>query len=167
MEDFSALVHQTYGNRLRLRVCGVCIEHQKILLVKHIALTEKGYFWSPPGGGIQFGETAGQCLAREFMEETGLQITVGRFLFVHEFLAPPLHAIELFFEVHTTGGQLQLGSDPEMGEHQILKEAKYMSEEEVQAEKGIQLHNIFNHCRTINELLALRGYFKFENNTRY
>lgn len=167
MEGISDLINKTYGNRLRLRACGICIQEHEVLMVKHEALTEKGYFWSPPGGGIQFGETVEQCLSREFIEETGLKIAVSNFLFVHEFIALPLHAVELFFAVHITGGILHLGSDPEMENKQTLKEVKYMSEEDIRVEKGIQLHNIFNYCSSINELLALRGYFKFDNNTRY
>lgn len=167
MEETFDLIEKTFGNHLRVRVCGICIQGGEILMVKHEALTNKGYLWSPPGGGIRFGETAEQSLTREFVEETGLQVAISNFLFVHEFIAPPLHAIELFFAVRITGGILHLGSDPEMKDKQILKEVKYMSEEDIRTEKGVQLHNIFNYCSSINELLALRGYFKFNNNTRY
>lgn len=161
------LINKTYGNQLRLRVCGICIQDNRILMVKHRALSKKEYFLSPPGGGLQFGEDAKLCLRREFSEETGLQVSVQDFLFVHEYLHLPLHALELFFLVEATGGKLSAGTDPEMGGSQMIDEVKYMTYEEINHEKGVQLHDIFNHCSSLNELLHLQGYFKFDNKDRY
>ena len=79
-------VLELYGNRLRVRVCGICIRNDQLLLVNHRGLVE-GDFWSFPGGGMQFGETAKECLTREFMEETGLTVEVGDFLFTCEFIS--------------------------------------------------------------------------------
>ncbi|MGD1843339.1 MAG: NUDIX domain-containing protein, partial [Thermonemataceae bacterium] len=100
-----------FGNQLRVRVCGICVQDNQLLLVKHQGL-QQGYLWAPPGGGMQFGESAETCLVREFEEETGLQIAVEQFLFVHEFLRPPLHGIELFFTVTVKQGTLRIGYDP-------------------------------------------------------
>ena len=41
-------------------------------------------FFRLPGGGIEFGETAEQTLQREFAEEFGVEIKVGRRLGVAE-----------------------------------------------------------------------------------
>lgn len=163
----SDVINKTYGHRLRLRVCGLCIQHGKILMIRHQRLSEKGYFLSPPGGGLQFGENVKECLQREFKEETGLRILVQEFLFVHEFLKPPLHALELFFLVNPLQGAPIPGTDPEMKENQMIDQVKYMSFEEISQEKGVQLHDIFNSCSSLNELLQLRGYFKFDNKARY
>ncbi len=161
------LITETYGHRLRLRVCGLCIQDGQVLMVRHRGLSRKGYFWAPPGGGLHFGEPAANALQREFMEETGLQIEVEQFLFVHEFLHFPLHAIELFFTVKVRAGQLQPGYDPETGSEQIIERVKFMSYEEINQEKGVQLHDVFNHCSSINELLQCRGYFKSDHKARY
>lgn len=119
-----------YGNQLRVRVCGICVQDDKILLINHSGMNESGEFWSSPGGGLQFGETIEDCLKREFLEETKTIISVGEFLKINEFVKPPLHAIELFYEVKIESGEIQIGFDPEM-EEQIIKDVKWLSFEEV------------------------------------
>jgi 8-oxo-dGTP diphosphatase len=126
-----SLINQ-YGNQLRVRVCGICVQDGKILLINHAGMNESGEFWSPPGGGLQFGETIEDCLKREFLEETNIVISIGKFLKIREFLKPPLHAIELFYEVKIESGIVKMGFDPEM-EEQIIKDIQWLSFEEVLA----------------------------------
>ena len=35
--------------------------------------------WAPPGGHLEFGETSGQCAARELFEETGIRLNPDDF----------------------------------------------------------------------------------------
>ncbi len=82
--------------------------------------------WMPPGGGLEFGETLEDCLKREFREETGAEIEVGEFLFLNELIDDPYHAVELFYRVRQTGGEIRLGSDPEHSNHsQVLKAVEW------------------------------------------
>ena len=82
--------------------------------------------WMPPGGGLEFGETLEVCLEREFREETGARIEVGEFLFLNELIEDPYHAVELFYRVRQTGGEVRLGSDPEHYSHsQLLKAVEW------------------------------------------
>ena len=153
-------VHELYGNRLRVRACGICIQEEKILLINHTSISE-GDFWAPPGGGISFGERAENCVVREFKEETGLTVAVGRFLFACEFIKPPLHAVELFFEVSAKEGTLTKGFDPEMGgKSQIIKEVRFVSEGEIKTMRPNALHGIFQLTSNPYKILDLSGYFK-------
>lgn len=128
MSQATKNIENTYGNRLRVRVCGILIENNQILLVKHKSNTLSGVFWAPPGGGLEFGETTEDALKREFLEETRLEIEVGDFLCVNEYLKAPLHGIELFFYVTKIGGKLQKGLDPELElDNQIIEEIKFVS----------------------------------------
>ena len=123
------LINQ-YGNHLRVRVCGICVQDGKILLINHAGLNESNEFWSPPGGGLQFGEAIDECLKREFFEETNTVISVGKFLKIREFIQLPLHAIELYYEVKIESGNIETGFDPEM-EEQIIKDIQWISLEEI------------------------------------
>ena len=153
-------VQKIYGNRVRTRVSGLCWEGAKILLINHRGLYHHD-FWAPPGGGVEFGQTVGENLVREFQEETGLEIQVGEFHFVCEFIKPPLHAIELFFDVHVKQGSLGTGADPEMGEmDQIIQEVKYMSESEINDIPAGHKHGLFNHAKSVKKIRELNGYLK-------
>ena len=123
------LINQ-YGNQLRIRICGICVQDDKILLINHSGLNESNEFWSPPGGGLQFGETIEECLKREFLEETNTIILVGKFLKIREFLKPPLHAIELYYEVKIASGIVKKGFDPEM-EEQIINDIQWFNCEQI------------------------------------
>ena len=119
-----------YGNQLRVRVCGVCLENNRMLLINHSGINDSGEFWSPPGGGLQFGETIEECLKREFLEETNTIISVGKLITVREMINLPLHAIEFFYSVKIESGRVKKGSDPEM-ETQIIKDIQWLNLEEV------------------------------------
>lgn len=118
-------VDHRYHNILRIRICGICIRDNSILLVNHTSLNKENKLWMPPGGGLEFSETIEQCLQREFLEETGYKIAKSSFFCIHEHIAPPLHAIEHFYEVSIIGGNLITGIDPEISK-QIIKEVKWV-----------------------------------------
>ena len=118
----------TFRGKTRVRVCGLLVEDASILLAQIHSPITKSLVWIPPGGGLQFGETMKECLIREFQEETNLQIDVRSLIHINELVADPYHALEFYFEVAKTGGELALGSDPEMSEDkQLLKGLKWMS----------------------------------------
>lgn len=156
-------ITRAFGNKLRVRVSGICYENDKILLVKHRSLGPNGILWAPPGGGIRFGESAEDSLKREFLEETGLEVKIEKFLFVHEFLDPPLHAIELFFEVKILKGSISKGTDPEMSpDQQIIDEVLFFPMEALQNQDLNNFHPIFPLVSDLKDLLTLKGYYKYE-----
>ncbi|MCX8492116.1 MAG: NUDIX hydrolase, partial [Cyclobacteriaceae bacterium] len=101
-----------------------------------------------------------ECLKREFLEETGLTVEVGDFLFACEFINRPLHAIELYFMVEETGGTLGIGPDPESRENQLIRNVDFLTEAEISKINKRHLHGIFKKTEKIDEIIALRGYFK-------
>ncbi|MCF2444208.1 NUDIX hydrolase [Dyadobacter sp. CY345] len=159
MEAGKQALQNLYGNKLRVRVCGICIQDDQILLVRHNFVGSENIFWSPPGGGMEFGESAPAVVAREFFEETGLVVEVGQMLFVNELILPPLHAVEIFFHVEIVSGSLTKGFDPEFSaENQILQEVSYLTMKEVKQLPENHVHNVFQKCKTLEDLLLLQGY---------
>ncbi|MEP1088100.1 NUDIX hydrolase [Algoriphagus sp.] len=164
-DRISKEIESKFGNHLRTRVNGVLIEEGKILMVKHLMGNNK-VLWSVPGGGMHYGQNAEANLKREFFEETGLTIAVKAYLFAHEYLAEPLHAMEHFFSVEKIGGNLILGTDPELSnDFQILEEIRWMSINEIRSLPNEALHQIFWGINSLEDLVLLRGYFNFENNS--
>ena len=84
---------------------------------------------------------------------------VKEFLFTNEFLAPPLHAIELFFRVEIKGGVMIKGTDPEMSDQkQIIQDIRYWSFDEITTEDPLLFQGILRNVKTSGELLQLRGF---------
>ncbi len=157
-------IFESFGGKLRIRVCGILLEDESILLVKHKYLGTKGILWAPPGGGMIFNQTTEENLIREFREETGLEVAVENFLFINEFLDPPLHAIELFFEVKRQGGQLTRGWDPEMsGQEQIIESVNFLNMADLRRIPIEQLHHIFSIEINPIKIKQLNGMYNFHN----
>lgn len=156
-------VGDIYGGKVRVRACGLLFKEDKLLLLKHSSLGPKGYLWAPPGGGVDFGVNARETLRKEFLEETGLEVSVKEFLFINEYRDPNYHAVELFFRVIPTGGVVKLGHDPELpADDQILTELAFISEQEVAQMDPETLHNILREKPDFEDLNKLQGFFEFQ-----
>jgi len=163
MPNIKKEIEEKFGSRLRTRVNGILIEDDRILMVNHY-MGDGKYFWNVPGGGMKYGSSAPANLKREFLEETGLEISVDEYLFVHEFLHPPLHAIELFFNVTKTGGLMAKGTDPEMDtQHQVIADLCFLSVEEIQQISNDEKHALFWGIKSVNDVGIWKGYFNFGN----
>ena len=134
---------QAYTGKVRVRVGGLPLRDGAMLLAAHRGLLpQDAPFWSPPGGGWQFGESIRAALIREFREETGLAVRVGRFLHLHEFSRNGLQALELFFEVLADDAAApQLGHDPEHGpDQQLLTELTWFTPRQLLHLPPAQVH---------------------------
>jgi len=129
-------------------------------MVNHKFLTS-GDFWAPPGGGIEFCQTAQEALTREFREETGITIKAGSLLFTCEFIKPPLHAVELFFEALYEAGEPVVGSDPEnTSSNQIITDVAYLDYDAILKIPASERHGIFRFAKTPLELRKLTGFYR-------
>lgn len=149
-------VAQVYGNKVRVRACGICWQDERLLMVNHRGITPTN-FWAPPGGGIEFGQSIEEALRKEFVEETGLHISAGEFLFGCEYIEQPIHSIELFYSIKSQKGELRTGRDPEI---QIIKDVKFLAVPEILSMPTPELHGIFRIVKTAVDLKNLRGFFR-------
>lgn len=81
------------------RVAGILVQDEKVLLQCPEGDTAHAF----PGGHIKLGETNEEALVREFQEETGFAIAVGKLDWVVEMLFPwgdkNFHQICLYYRV--------------------------------------------------------------------
>lgn len=114
--------------RPRVRVAGILIEEDKILLIEHKKNDKK--YWLIPGGGVDWGESTSEALVREYKEETNLDIEIERFLFISEAIAPDKekHVINLYFQIK----KLDNCSEIKLGNEENLSNLKFVSKEEIE-----------------------------------
>ena len=122
------------AGRVRVRVGALVFDDPAapgaVLLAEHAGLWGPAPFWTPPGGGVEFGEALGEALAREVPEEAGLDVEMGPVRYVVDFVRPPLHAVSLYAEARLVSGRAAdaaLGSDPELAaDRQILRALRWV-----------------------------------------
>lgn len=106
-------------------------EEGRILMVKQNH--EGKDIWMVPGGGIEAGENAKEAAIREVLEETGLTVRINRLLWhVEEVSENRGQRFVNFFLGEITGGELELGEDPELDtDNQVLREVRFLSKKEI------------------------------------
>ncbi|HEX7692438.1 MAG TPA: NUDIX domain-containing protein [Sediminibacterium sp.] len=89
-----------------VRVYGLLFDEEKRLLVSDEFIRGE-YFTKLPGGGLEFGEGTRDCLQREFLEETGLEVTVGDHIYTTDFFQISAfnkkdQIISVYYKVHVS-----------------------------------------------------------------
>ena len=115
-------------------VSGFLVKDSKVLLIRR-SPDEKflpSYF-ELPGGKMEFGEKPADSLKREFKEETGLGIEVGKPYSVFSYVFGDRHQVEIVFMVRLVeDSQVKLGTDHDAYLWTSLNEiSKHTTTEEV------------------------------------
>ena len=83
--------------RFQPRVAAVCVWQDHVLLQEAL----DGEFWVLPGGRLQPLELTADALIRTMRWEIGQEVTVGRLLWVMEYIAPiagrPVHELGFYY----------------------------------------------------------------------
>lgn len=95
----------------RIRVATVLPQADSLLLVRHRKGDKR--YWMLPGGGLDYGETFEACAIREIKEETGLDISVERMIYVSEAICPrgSRHIVNVYMLGRVEGGTLAVPAE--------------------------------------------------------
>ena len=120
-------------NQPRLRPALAIQGPAGLLLVKH--QKESRSYWLLPGGGVNYGESVAAALRREVLEETGLVVDLGDFLFASESIAPDKsrHGVHLVFRGTMLSGTLKVNEEPLLQGRGRLTGAQWFSLERLPA----------------------------------
>jgi ADP-ribose pyrophosphatase YjhB (NUDIX family) len=110
------------GARFVYRVSGVALTGDRVLL--HQAARD--VYWSLPGGRCEIGEPSRETLGREMREELGVEVEVGRLLWVVEnffvHFGVPYHELGLYYSMTFPGDCfLYRGRGPFRGDEEGLE----------------------------------------------
>ena len=102
--------HEDSRGVLRNSAKAIIIREGRLLAIRNI--DSEGDWYILPGGGQRFGETLGEALKRECLEEAGVSVSVGRLRLVREYLGKnheffdhdgEAHQVEFMFECEIVG----------------------------------------------------------------
>jgi len=82
-----------YNLDIKVRVTGILIENERLLLVKQRVNDSRG--WSLPGGTLEPGETIEECIIREMKEETGLNTEIEKLLYICDRIEKERHVVHI------------------------------------------------------------------------
>ena len=105
-----------YPDRPYVGVGAVIVADGQVLIVKRKYEPLAGQ-WSIPGGAVEVGETLEDCVAREMLEETGLEVAVGPVIEVFDRISRDdqgkvqYHFVLVDYLCWPVGGELQPASD--------------------------------------------------------
>lgn len=94
--------------QIRIRVGVAVVQDGKILLVPHYFADGRPVAWFLPGGSLKYGNELAVAAARQFEEETGLEVQCGEMLGISEKIEPetPWHSLTIAFRGVITGGAM-------------------------------------------------------------
>jgi ADP-ribose pyrophosphatase YjhB (NUDIX family) len=91
--------------KFRVSAGAIVIRGYEILLVR--AKNSEGYdFLVGPGGGVESNEGINQACIREVREETGIEVSTCKILFIEDLVWQNKRVVKTWFLCNVTGGEL-------------------------------------------------------------
>jgi 8-oxo-dGTP diphosphatase len=107
----------------RISAGAIIRDGAKLLLVHH--LNPGRYdFWVCPGGGVKADESLEDAARREVREETGLDVAIGKLVYIEELANPELRMVKFWFLGEPIGGALDVAHPEARNEH--ITEARWV-----------------------------------------
>ena len=96
-----------------IRYQGAIIQEHQVLLLKQIEHASGRSYWQIPGGRIEPDETEEQCVQREMLEETGLEVQVDSLLLDEPGAPGWIYQRWKTYRCSILAGEARPGSEPE------------------------------------------------------
>ncbi len=134
---------------IQRRVRAVIIKDGSVVLIKRVKPEE--VYWVFPGGGVEEDETSEMALKREVLEETGLVVTVGEWIYQD---MDEYGQENLFFDCSEINGILGSGIGPEFRDSAYANSGKY----EPQYVSLSEISELNIRPQEMKEILMKRGF---------
>jgi 8-oxo-dGTP pyrophosphatase MutT (NUDIX family) len=102
-----------------VRYQAAIIKDNRVLLLRVKDHLDGVSFWLLPGGGREDGETEHDCIRREVLEETTLQVQIERFLFEIPDIPEGMYKTLRTYLCSVIGGEARPGREPEVDTDEI------------------------------------------------
>lgn len=125
-----------YPDRPIVGVGAVVVNGDRAIVVRRATEPLRGE-WSIPGGMLELGEKLREGVAREVLEETGLEVEVGEVLDVVDSIFPDAqgrtqyHFVLVDFLCRAAGGELRASSDVSEAQWVTAQEAGNLGMKEI------------------------------------
>lgn len=135
-------------NLCKVRCRGVILHNEKMLVVRG---SHGRPYYALPGGHLDLGEDPKECIARELLEELGVEARVGRLLVVYSFVNDEgVQSIEFFFEVQN--GEDFLAHEEKIKTHaHEIAEVRWITRDEELILKPEEFHLLFKKGELISD----------------
>ncbi len=121
------MIFDPLKSRVTVRVSGIIVRDGSLLLIAH--RKKNDIYWLLPGGGVRRGESLTVALGREFMEELGIGITVGKPAFMCDSIDPlgRRHILNISFFCDHRDGEYRIGSDRRLHDYGFFRKEELPS----------------------------------------
>ena len=107
------------NKKILIKVRAIILYEGKLLLVKHPQDTS---YAALPGGHLKWGEDVKECLARELIEELGVEPKIGRLLYINTFQHINNNQyVEFFFEINNGADYFNTDKHPDFSADELAE----------------------------------------------
>ncbi|MBP7735186.1 MAG: NUDIX domain-containing protein [Spirochaetes bacterium] len=121
------MIFDPFKRSVTVRVAGIIVRDGSLLLIAH--RKKNDIYWLLPGGGVRRGESLTEALCREFREELGVGIDVGKPAFMCDSIDPlgRRHILNISFNCSHRDGEYRIGKERRLHDYGFFRKEELSS----------------------------------------